>query len=251
MRKRYLIGIISIILIFLISIILTFYLKENDNKTGIISLAFDDGYLTQYETVYPEMEKYGFNGTLYLLSGKDLFENRELMSFEQAKEMQDIGWEIGSHSISHTCFTEINSSKMEMEMNDSKNILSSSGLNISSFAYPFGCNNEVSKEIAQRYYDSARPLEWGYNNLTNIKRYFLSSKWVNKDDSSEELCSWVNHAKENDLWLILTFHHVGESVSKPYDYPKNNFEEILNCINSSGIKVKTVKEVIDLYETKD
>ncbi len=249
MKKKYLIGVIS--LIFLISIILTFYLEKNDNKTGIISLAFDDGYLTQYEIAYPLMEEYGFNGTAYILAGKDTFESRELISFEQAKEMQNNGWEIGSHSVNHPCFTEINSSKMEMEIKDSKNILSSNDLNISSFAYPSGCNNEVSKEIVQRYYDSARPLEWGYNNLISIKRYFLSSKWVNKDDSLEELCSWVNHAKENNLWLILTFHYVGGSTPRHYDYPKDNFEEILNCINSSGIKVKTVKEVIDSYGTKD
>jgi len=67
MRKRYLIGVIIIILVFLASIILTFYLEKNDlkNKIGIISLAFDDGYLTQYEIVYPEMKAYRYNGTLY------------------------------------------------------------------------------------------------------------------------------------------------------------------------------------------
>lgn len=253
MKKRNLIGAIIIILVFLISIILTFYPEKNDleNRTGIISLTFDDRYLTQYETAYPEMKEYGYNGTLYILANLSFFEGRELMSFKQAKEMQDNGWEVGSHTLKHKRLTMLSDDELKKDLRLSKEILENEGFEIKTLAFPGGhYNGKVINETKKNYLAS-RALTEGYNNLSKIDFYNLRTKWLVIKKSPEEICSWIEYTQKEGLWFILTFHSVEPEAERPFDTSVKTFKEILNCINSSGINVKTIKEVINLYEKKD
>ena len=47
------------------------------------------------------------------------------------------------------------------------------------------------------------------------------------------------------MWLTLVFHYIGNSEERPFDESINDFKEILNCVNETNIKVKTIKEVLE------
>jgi len=235
-----------LIIIILLIAINPFYMQQNNSKNGLLSLTFDDGLLAHYEVVYPLMKERGINGTAFILANfSGLFENQELMSFEQARKMQDSGWEIGSHTLDHKLLTILPDNKLENELQNSKKILEAHGFNIYSIAYPFGYQNEKVIEKAKKYYSIGRPMKWGYNLPNKIAPYLLSSKWIKEENSPEEVCSWIKKAKEENLWLILDFHYIGKEKRSNWDVPLSNFEKILDCVSSSGINVKTIKEVIE------
>lgn len=227
-----------------------FFYKDNNHSknAGIVSLTFDDGLKSQYSLAYPEMQKYGFNGTVYVLANwSGLFEGRELMTFQEAKELQNAGWEVGSHGLNHKSFINLSESELNNEIVLSKDILENAGLNITSLSFPFGYyNNKILNESA-KYYTSSRPLLLGYNNLDKIDAFKLKSKFIKSEYSSNKICSWIKHSEYNGEWLILDFHSIENVEVKPWDESVADFREILQCINNSGIEVKTIKEVVEQY----
>jgi len=224
------------------------YVNETPQKTkGLVSLTFDDGLKSQYLLAFPEMQKYDYKGTLFLLANQTgFFEGRELMTLTEAKEMQTKGWEIGSHGVKHEAIDEGNLYKQIVV---SKEILQSNGFLVETFACPGGCNESVYqiRELGKANYLTIRSLDWGENDLSNYDPKRLSSKWMNNINTPEEVCGWIKYSKENNRWLILIFHGIDETNSPihPYDTSLENFKKILNCIDELNIEVKTIKEVLN------
>lgn len=219
--------------------------NQKEQNKGVVSLNFDDGLKSQYNLAFKEMQKYEYKGNLFLLANwTGLFEGRELMSFEEAKEMQDSGWEIGSHTLSHLNLTILSDEKLKEELEKSKEILENKGFEIKTIAFPFGGYNQKIIEETKKHYSASRPLKEGYNSLNNLSYYDLKSKWILKKYSSEEVCSWIKNASEEKLWLILDFHGIGKE-EKLWDFSEQKFKEVLECIKNEGIEVKTIKEVLE------
>jgi peptidoglycan/xylan/chitin deacetylase (PgdA/CDA1 family) len=219
--------------------------STNNQEKGILTLSFDDGLKSQYDTAFKEMQKHNYKGTLFLLADwEGLFERRELITFKEAKEIQNNGWEIGSHSLDHKDLTILSNEEIKKELEKSKEILEDEGFEIKTVAFPFGNHNKKIIEEAKKYYSASRPLENGFNSIENPDFYNLKSKWVMKKHSSEEVCSWIKKANENGLWLILDFHNIGKEQT-PWDFSEEKFKEVLECIENEGIEVKTIKEVLE------
>jgi peptidoglycan/xylan/chitin deacetylase (PgdA/CDA1 family) len=100
-------------------------------------ITFDDGHLNNYTTAFPIMQKYGFTGILYIVAnymGADQY-----MNADQIKEMASAGWEVGSHSISHSDLTALEPERQRYEVVDSREILEAKlGVPVLTFSYPFG-----------------------------------------------------------------------------------------------------------------
>lgn len=103
-------------------------------------ITFDDGHLNNYTTAFPIMQKYGFTGVLYIVAnymGADQY-----MNADQIKEMASAGWEVGSHSISHSDLTALEPERQRYEVVDSREILEAKlGMPVLTFSYPFGKSN--------------------------------------------------------------------------------------------------------------
>lgn len=248
-KKILKILIVSFILIFVIFSVIFFFISaaQKNKQEGILTLAFDDGLKSQYEIAFKEMQKYGFNGTLFIIANQTgLFEGRELMSFDNAREMQEAGWEIGSHGMTHDF---INSTNMEHQIIASKKVLFLENFSVVSFCCPYGCNESLQeiRELSNKEYQTTISLDWGENNLSSMNSKKLKSKWVNNILTTKEICNWIKKANKNHEWLILRFHGI-EKSKKPfhkYDVSSENFKNILKCAKKTNIKVRTIKEVIN------
>ena len=137
-------------------------------------ITFDDGHLDNYETVFPIMQRYGFKGVLYIVAnymGADGY-----MNADQIKEMAAAGWEVGSHSITHSDLTKLDAERQRYEVVASRTILQNAlNLPIKSFAYPFGiANSSVIDYVHFAEYTSAVGLGYTYDqgssNLFNLQR---------------------------------------------------------------------------------
>lgn len=70
-----------------------------------VLLTFDDGYSDNYEVAAPILEKYGFSGTFYIITG--MVGNAGYMTWDQVKGLEDMGMEIGGHTATHPDLTQM------------------------------------------------------------------------------------------------------------------------------------------------
>ena len=130
-----------------------------------VSLTFDDGTLDQYLLGYSELAKRNIRATFFLITSfrgeqgfwQDGPDSRELLSWDQAREIARSGHEIGSHGRVHRLLLgrsgpveeELRESraKIEREIRKQKCV---------SFCWPFWKSDEESRFLASLYYLSAR-----------------------------------------------------------------------------------------------
>jgi len=102
-----------------------------------VIITFDDGNEDNYQYAFPIMQKFGFIGAAYIVANR--LDADGFLSAEQLKEMAAVGWEIGSHSMTHADLADVTANKLREEILDSRLRLEREiGVQVRSFAYPFG-----------------------------------------------------------------------------------------------------------------
>jgi peptidoglycan/xylan/chitin deacetylase (PgdA/CDA1 family) len=133
-----------------------------------VVITFDDGAQDVYTTAFPIMQRYGFVGTFYLVVtylGGDAF-----VTVDQVFEMIHAGWEIGTHSMTHTDLV-IYASQMNYQLVESRTWLQQTfGVPVDTVAYPFGSADTNVFERTSRYgFNAGVGLGTGYNqDINNI-----------------------------------------------------------------------------------
>lgn len=120
-----------------------------------VSITFDDGYADNYEYAFPLLQEYDIPATFFvtvgLLEGDPAvverfqtlrgacFEDIRPLTWEQVREMQRAGMEIGSHTWSHPNLARLGRAEARKELQRSKEVLEQRlGEAVSLLAYPFG-----------------------------------------------------------------------------------------------------------------
>jgi peptidoglycan/xylan/chitin deacetylase (PgdA/CDA1 family) len=66
-----------------------------------VVLTFDDGYRDAYEEAFPLLQRYGFRGTFFVLTGRADEGDPRYLSWEQIRRMSEAGMEIQLHGREH------------------------------------------------------------------------------------------------------------------------------------------------------
>ncbi|NOZ62479.1 MAG: polysaccharide deacetylase family protein [Calditrichaeota bacterium] len=135
-------------------------------KTGEkLVLTFDDADISVYENAFPIMKKFGFVGTIFVITdfvGKpDTWDANPIgkhslqMNWQQIRELVENGWSVGSHTVSHRDLTSLSENDLLRELMESKRILENEiNANVSVISYPFGrFNCNVAKKTLEAGYD--------------------------------------------------------------------------------------------------
>jgi peptidoglycan/xylan/chitin deacetylase (PgdA/CDA1 family) len=128
---------------------------------GFVTISFDDGLSSVYTLAFPEMERIGATGTVFVIS--DLIGSRysgyPVMTKQMLKSLSSKGWEIGSHTRTHQNLALLSGTELMAELMESKTTLQRLlGCNISSLAYPFGACDAKVRALASKYYKFARTV---------------------------------------------------------------------------------------------
>ena len=83
-----------------------------------IVITFDDGYEDNFTTALPILEKYGLRGAVFI--AVDKVGQPGYLSWDQIQVMQNRRTDIGSHTLSHTALTTLDSAQWEQEVKNSK-----------------------------------------------------------------------------------------------------------------------------------
>lgn len=221
-----------------------YFIPQDCSTKALISFSFDDGYLSTYTKALPILEKYGYSGTVFVITSA--IGSGGYMNAQQLQDLQRRGWEIGSHSHAHTFLTELSDAQLTYELVASKSILESLGLKVFGFASPGGRYDERTlNEIARYYFYHRTSWPAGLNSipLATKEKYRLLAVSIEASTTLEEAKSWVLRAKEERKWLIFLFHQLDESGE--YNWPSWQFEELVKFVHQEGFKGVSVFSLLN------
>jgi len=127
-----------------------------------IMITFDDGYLDNYTNAYPIMKKYGYTGTIFIVSNL-VGEDPRFVNWEQVKEMQQSGFIFGSHTVNHISLTSLSKEEITNELTQSRDTIAQKlGKPPEYFAYPTGTYNpEIEDMVRGAGYKAAFTIQYG------------------------------------------------------------------------------------------
>ena len=173
-------------------------------------LTFDDGFRDVLTEAVPIMQEFGFTATVYAIAEKSTavrstFKDRECMTSAELRQLANVGYEIGSHTVSHPRLYELPWEKIEAEVKQSKRALEDSiGQPVDAFCYPYAYP-EADRNFSTRFEQLIR--ECGYtSNVTTIigtakrdsDRFRLPRLPVNSWDDEKLLAAKLDGAYD---WL--------------------------------------------------
>ncbi|MBP9686796.1 MAG: polysaccharide deacetylase family protein [Candidatus Doudnabacteria bacterium] len=133
--------------------------QEFTPTQSAVTLLFDDGPRNTYGRARPVLERYTFKGTAAVIT--DYIGTPGYMTLSQINNLYWAGWEIMSHSATHSDLTTLTSAQVAQELSKSKAVLVNYG--VKNFAYPYGAYNGDLNAQGMALYKSLRGFEQGSN----------------------------------------------------------------------------------------
>jgi hypothetical protein len=235
---------------------------------GVVSIVFDDGADSIWNYARPAMDTYGFQGTNYIIVGN--LGTSGVMTSAQNKQLQDFsGWEIGLHSYSGTVhnnrYTSYTGAEVARDIHDGKEWLITNGFRGESIAYPGGEYQQTTDgygvdDIASHYFSSARTTIFQTGFVTEtfpagmpfrmraVSSISDTQSGANKPSSMVAAGGLLDKCVNNGGWLVLVFHKITVGAATvSTECSQSDFQLIMAGINSRGIPVVPVSDVMRLY----
>jgi peptidoglycan/xylan/chitin deacetylase (PgdA/CDA1 family) len=173
-----------------------FNAATEDNSVNLpnrpVVLTFDDGFADFYTEALPILKRYGFVATLYITTGfiggtsRWLYRlgegERPMLTWDQISEIGASGMECGAHSNSHPQLDTLLPAVAREEIISSKTVLEQHlGLEVSTFAYPYGFYSPAVRQLVQQEgYSSACAVKHAMSAVTD-DRFALARIIVDSD----------------------------------------------------------------------
>jgi peptidoglycan/xylan/chitin deacetylase (PgdA/CDA1 family) len=218
--------------------------KVSYQGKGLVTLWFDDAWITQYTVAYPMLEKYGYKGALAVptkLVGVDSY-----MSWPQVKRMDNAGWEITSHTRNHSCTMDrANEDEIESEIGGAKKDLAEMGFDAQNYVSPCGVDSPLMKNTALKYYISYRTSNPGFNPIPATNNYSLLVQTMRNTVSVAQVKLWIKQANDEHKWLIIMFHQLDNSNTE-YSVSPETLKAILDEIAKTQTQVVLPTQALEL-----
>ena len=150
-----------------------------------IILVFDDGFKTVFTEAMPIMKGYGFIGTLASVTRYASFtgNNTGYMKWNEINSLVNSGWDVESHSVTHSHMLSLNESEFRLELYNSREaIANKTGIIPQSFVFPFHESNQSYTKICAEYYDlcwTQGSLNPTYNFISTNGQTYLGLRRIN------------------------------------------------------------------------
>ena len=165
-----------------------------------ILLTFGEGSETAYTTALPIMQRYGFTGASYIVYNYIGIAHH--MNADQIRALHTAGWEIGSHSLSHTELTT-RPERQEGEIVQSRRRLEALlGVPVQSFAYPFGAYDDDSLHYVH-FAGYIAALGLGKESIQGPKNLFYLYRYAVRGDEDLEAFAGRLPWQEDQYELVL------------------------------------------------
>ena len=243
----------------------------NSAPKKLVVLTFDDGNISDLTTAAPILKGHGFGATFYITSGWVGKPGR--LNWEQVKELNDQGFDIGNHSASHPNMLHISEDDIREQIISFDEACAEHGIpKATSFAYPGGHHDRrmVRALAAQGYLTARRAVSPEYPlydrggpgpayNPSEDDPFLIPGAYVRGDLSSndQEFREVLSRARDGSI-CVLIYHgvpdvhpHCSTSVelfTKDMQYLKDNDFTVISVRDLSKY-IDVTKRPKDIYES--
>ncbi|MCT8975711.1 polysaccharide deacetylase family protein [Clostridium sp. CX1] len=160
----------------------SFFISNKPIQEKSVVITFDDGYKDNYENAYPILKEFGFNATIFVITGA-IDNEKDYLTLNQLKEMEQNGIDIESHTVAHEQLDKISYEKQLDTITRSKKYLEEAlGKEIRYIAYPFGkYNTDTVKASKYAGYNMSFTTQGGWSNKTQdiftLNRVYISANY--------------------------------------------------------------------------
>jgi len=117
-------------------------------STPAVAITVDDGCETDLLATAPVLREFGFGATFYVAAG--LLGKAGYMSAVQLRELSDLGFEIGCHSMTHPYLSDLDDADLNREIVYSKDVLENIiGKPVEHFSCPGGRYDARAIQVAK------------------------------------------------------------------------------------------------------
>lgn len=146
---------------------------EPDDVNAIAAITFDDAFVSILKNGLPVLKRHGLTASIFVPTGNlgqppkwnipedSLDRNEVVMSKEQLADIDRDGFEVLSHTVSHSILTEQNDPALKSELSESKHALEGIiGHEVCGISYPHGAyDSRVCRASKQAGYLSGYTIE--------------------------------------------------------------------------------------------
>jgi peptidoglycan/xylan/chitin deacetylase (PgdA/CDA1 family) len=223
-------------------------IKKVNLEKGMVTFIFDDVHSTFYDNAFPVFKEKGFSGSVAIDILRWQLNRGDLMTKNEVKELQESGWEIMSHSVTHKKFEDSSRLRVSLEIALSKTYLELMGFEVKQYVAPMSTYPEKQFDLLKRFYDA------GYTEYVDSKKEPVNSLVIENEadiykfhranmqgKTIEELKDYIDYVEENDSWLVLYEHQIGGEG----EYTKTEtLKELLDYIETKNVNVLTGSEAL-------
>jgi peptidoglycan/xylan/chitin deacetylase (PgdA/CDA1 family) len=207
---------------------------------GFVSLNFDDGDVTAFNSARPIVEAAGFPATYYIVSqqlGDRGFSG--YITTDQVKQLQTEGNEVADHTRDHAHLNLLTPNDVHNEIVGAKQDLADLGISPDlSFAYPYGeVNNAIENEVKNDGFIGARGTGDGLN-TKDTDPFDLRADSLDRTTTFDHVKNLIDKAVAENSWYIITIH----AIDKPgefYSVSPSLVTQIVNYLKDNNVPVAT------------
>lgn len=162
---------------------------------GGVAVTFDDGYRDNLINAVPILEEVRIPATFFIVAGRvggildhdSEPETSALMTWDEVRQLESLGFAIGAHTLSHPRLSRLNEEEQRAEIEGSAHRLEKElGHPIDAFAYPFGScadYDDVSERLVRESgFAYAVSNRYGVN-LPGGNPWALRRIWIDATDN--------------------------------------------------------------------
>lgn len=223
------------------------YRTPSRAEGGVVTFIDDDGKKGVYDILYPLFKRK--NAPFGIAIVTDWIDGREdVMTLEQLKEIASDREiiEVMNHTKTHPSLDSTDEAFIHEQVGEAKKWFAKHGFDATGLVLPYGGSNKTSQNIIQQYYnacyDFGNYFPESFDNIRN--QLIVRDSWdysTHGEDPLEGRKRLVDQAAAENKWLIITTH-VGNSPTYWNDSSESGLEELIDYIQSKGIKILSPKE---------
>jgi len=216
-----------------------------DISRPIVSFSFDDCPKSVILNGLAPMEAEGWRSTLYIAGGLIGTRNHhgEQMSWQDVRDAQKAGHEIGCHSFSHVDGTQISLTDMEADLMRNNNIFEREGIQSSAtYAYPYGQMTANLKADLGQVFNGLRGIKPGVmRKCVDLNEINSTALFTGKRVKSA--IKQIHSLKNKPGWMTLFTHDIRDNSSE-WGCTKEEFLAVIEAVKSVDAIVLPVNEAI-------
>lgn len=223
----------------------------------VLVLTFDDSCVSHAKFVGPLLKKFGFGATFYVTTfGAAVVDETKYMSWAQIKALQDMGFEIGNHSVHHLMFNKMSVEECTRELMGIEALcLANRVAKPTTLCWPmYRVNNDFLPVLAEKGYVFGRcgnPRFAGERPYDpTVDNPFITPSFSFNEDVLKDKECFAKAAKQATAGkiVVFTFHGVPDLEHPGVGTEPATFEKCMQYLKDNQYTVLAMRDIANYVD---